>query len=220
MIIAMSRGATATGTAADTATPAVPDLPPEQAFVDSSVQAAVPATDAPAAEASAADGAPPVEEAARSTDGPRTGAAASEAERVRETRRQWAAEAAREAAAARDAAASRSAGATASAREADEGEPVERAVRVGGAIRAPVKIRDVRPVYPQIALQARVEGVVIVEARIGTDGRVSRTRVLRSIPLLDHAAVEAVSQWEYEPTLLNGVAVPVIMTVTVNFALR
>jgi len=63
---------------------------------------------------------------------------------------------------------------------------------------------------------ARVQGIVIVEATIGVDGRVQDARVLRSIPLLDAAAVEAVKQWEYTPTLLNGVPVPVIMTVTVN----
>jgi protein TonB len=59
--------------------------------------------------------------------------------------------------------------------------------------------------------------VVIIEAVIGTDGRVQEARVLRSIPLLDQAALDAVRQWEYSPTTLNGVAVPVIMTVTVNF---
>ena len=57
-------------------------------------------------------------------------------------------------------------------------------------------------------------------ATIGPDGRVQDVRVLRSIPLLDAAAIEAVKQWQYTPTLLNGVPVPVIMTVTVNFTLR
>ncbi|MEO5819321.1 MAG: TonB family protein [Vicinamibacteraceae bacterium] len=105
--------------------------------------------------------------------------------------------------------------------EADaENEPVERAVRVGGAIARPTKVRNVQPVYPRIAQSARVQGVVIIEATIDTKGRVSDMRVLRSIPLLDQAAIDAVRQWEYEPTLLNGVAVPVIMTVTVNFTLQ
>ena len=97
---------------------------------------------------------------------------------------------------------------------------VERAVRVGGQIKAPTKIRNVQPVYPQIAQSARVQGVVIIEATIDPSGKVANTRVLRSIPLLDQAALDAVRKWEYEPTLLNGVAVPVIMTVTVNFTLR
>ncbi|MSO56703.1 MAG: energy transducer TonB [Acidobacteria bacterium] len=93
-------------------------------------------------------------------------------------------------------------------------------VRVGGNIQAPKKVNDVNPVYPPIAQSARVQGVVILEATIGPDGQVQDVRVLRSIPLLDAAAIEAVRQWRYTPTLLNNVPVPVIMTVTVNFTLR
>lgn len=93
-------------------------------------------------------------------------------------------------------------------------------VRVGGAIRQPVRVRDVSPVYPQIAQAARVQGLVIIEATIGTDGQVVNGRVLRSVPLLDQAALDAVRQWQYTPTLLNGVPVPVVMTVTVSFTLR
>jgi protein TonB len=93
-------------------------------------------------------------------------------------------------------------------------------VRVGGAITAPKKVKDQAPTYPPIAQSARVQGVVILEATIGPDGRVQDVRVLRSIPLLDAAAIEAVKQWQYTPTLLNNVPVPVIMTVTVNFTLR
>jgi len=62
--------------------------------------------------------------------------------------------------------------------------------------------------------------VVIIEATIGTDGKVKDAKVLRTIPLLDQAALDAVRQWEFTPTLLNGVPVPVIMTVTVNFTLQ
>jgi protein TonB len=93
----------------------------------------------------------------------------------------------------------------------------EGALRVGGNIRTPTKIHDVRPVYPAEAQAARVSGLVIVEARIGADGAVEDARILRSIPLLDQAALDAVMQWRFTPTLLNGQAVPVIMTVTVNF---
>jgi protein TonB len=93
-------------------------------------------------------------------------------------------------------------------------------VRVGGNIKPPSKVKDVRPVYPPIAQSARVQGVVIIEATIGADGRVKDAKVLRSIPLLDQAAVDAVKQWVFTPTLLNGVPVPVIMTVTVNFTLQ
>jgi TonB family protein len=74
-------------------------------------------------------------------------------------------------------------------------------------------------VYPKIAQSARVQGVVILEATIGPDGSVQDAKVLRSIPLLDQAAVDAVKQWQFAPTLLNGAPVPVIMTVTVNFTL-
>jgi protein TonB len=93
-------------------------------------------------------------------------------------------------------------------------------VRVGGNIKPPTKTKDVRPTYPAIAQSARVQGVVIVEATIGPDGHVAEAKVLRSIPLLDAAALDAVKQWQFTPTLLNGTAVPVIMTVTVNFTLQ
>jgi protein TonB len=95
----------------------------------------------------------------------------------------------------------------------------EGAVRVGGAVRAPAQTRRVNPLYPPEAQAARVQGVVIMEAIIGEDGRVRDTRVLRSIPLLDQAALDAVRQWEYTPTLLNGKATPLVMTVTVQFTL-
>lgn len=97
---------------------------------------------------------------------------------------------------------------------------VQKPLPVGGKIKEPAKIRHVAPVYPAIAQQARVEGVVIIEAVIGVDGRVQQARILRSVPLLDDAALTAVRQWTFTPTLLNGVPVPVIMTVTVNFKLR
>ena len=94
------------------------------------------------------------------------------------------------------------------------------AYRIGGAMPPPKKLKDVPPSYPALAQQARVQGVVIMDARIDEQGMVSDVRTLRSIPLLDQAAVDAVKQWQYAPTLLNGVAVPVRMTVTVNFTLR
>ena len=97
---------------------------------------------------------------------------------------------------------------------------VQEPVRIGGKIRPPAKVRDVSPVYPAIAQAARVTGVVVIETIIDVDGRVQSARVLRSIPLLDAAALAAVTQWTYTPTLLNGTAVPVIMTVTVRFELQ
>jgi protein TonB len=91
------------------------------------------------------------------------------------------------------------------------------AVRVGGKIEAPIKMNDVQPIYPAIARSAHVAGAVTIEATIGTDGKVIDAKVVRSIPLLDQAALDAVRQWEYRPTFLNGVPVPVLVTVTVNF---
>ena len=92
-------------------------------------------------------------------------------------------------------------------------------VRIGGNIKAPPKTHDVRPAYPAVAQAARVQGTVVLEATIGPDGKVTAARVLVSIPLLDASAIDAVRQWEFEPTVLAGVAVPVIMTVTVQFSL-
>jgi TonB family protein len=94
------------------------------------------------------------------------------------------------------------------------------AYRVGNDIAPPKKIKDVPPEYPAIAQQSRVQGIVILEARVDESGKVSDVRPLRSIPLLDQAAIDAVKQWEYERPTRNGVAVPVLMTVTVNFSLR
>ena len=92
--------------------------------------------------------------------------------------------------------------------------------RPGGAVREPKKIVDVQPVYPTIAQSARIQGIVILEAVINERGLVERVKVLRSVPLLDTAAVEAVRQWRYTPTLLNGTPVSVLMTITLNFTLR
>jgi TonB family protein len=93
------------------------------------------------------------------------------------------------------------------------------ATRVGGDIREPRKIRDVRPVYPAIARANGVSGVVIIEAVIDEAGVVKDARILRSIPNLDQAALDAVLQWRYTPTILNGVPTAITMTVTVNFQL-
>lgn len=92
-------------------------------------------------------------------------------------------------------------------------------LRVGGDIQPPRKLRHVAPVYPELARAARREGIVILEAVIDEDGHVRSLRVLRSVPLLDHAALDAVRQWQFTPTLLNGQPVPVVMTVTVGFVL-
>jgi len=92
-------------------------------------------------------------------------------------------------------------------------------VRVGGVIRPPTRISYTEPVYPRLAIDSKKEGVVILEAVLDEEGAVRNVRVLRSIPLLDDAAVQAVSKWRFTPTLLNGTPVPVVMTVTVSFQL-
>ena len=93
-------------------------------------------------------------------------------------------------------------------------------VRVGGGVKQPAKIHDVKPEYPPIARQAGVQGVVILEVLIDADGNVAEARVLRSVPLLDSAALDAVQQWKFAPSDLNGVPTAVMMTVTVNFTLQ
>jgi protein TonB len=98
--------------------------------------------------------------------------------------------------------------------------PPAQVIRVGGVIREPKKVKDVAPVYPNIAKTAKIQGVVIIEAQISPQGKVEGVKVLRSIPTLDESAMDAVRQWVYTPTLIDGVPVSVIMTVTVNFMLR
>ncbi|HJU44510.1 MAG TPA: energy transducer TonB [Vicinamibacterales bacterium] len=92
-------------------------------------------------------------------------------------------------------------------------------VRVGGEISAPRLIHRVDPEYPPIAVNAQIEGMVILEATVDTTGTVRETRVLRSHGVLDNAAVDAVQQWRYEPLLLNGKPTPFVLTVTVSFSL-
>ena len=93
-------------------------------------------------------------------------------------------------------------------------------LRIGGGIRPPTKVADVAPVYPPEAQEARVQGVVVMELTLSRTGEVSDVEVVRSTPLLDEAAVAAVRQWRYEPTLVDGEPVSILMTVTMNFRLR
>ncbi|HKE86564.1 MAG TPA: energy transducer TonB [Vicinamibacterales bacterium] len=94
--------------------------------------------------------------------------------------------------------------------------PIE-PIPVGGIIRPPKKVTHVAPIYPPIPLAARKGGLVILQAVIDEDGSVREVNVLRSDPLFDRAAVVAVKQWRFTPTLLNGHPVPIVMTVTVGF---
>jgi protein TonB len=92
--------------------------------------------------------------------------------------------------------------------------------RVGGDIKPPERTIYKSPQYPPAAQAARIEGTVTLEAIIDAEGVVQNVKVLGSVPLLDRAAVEAVQQWRYTPTRLNGVAIPIIMTVRVTFTLK
>ena len=93
-------------------------------------------------------------------------------------------------------------------------------VRVGGDIRRPERTKYVDPLYPPIAKAARVSGSVIIEATIGMDGSIRNAQVIRSVAMLDQAALDAVNQWRYTPTLLNGQPVEVKMGVLVTFQPR
>ena len=93
-------------------------------------------------------------------------------------------------------------------------------VRAVGEIKPPRLIKEVKPIYPEDARQKRVEGTVILEATIDIYGRVQRVEVLRSIPLLDQAAIDAVRQWIYEPEIIEGKPRRIISTITVTFKLK
>ena len=95
-----------------------------------------------------------------------------------------------------------------------------RLVRAHVEVQPPRRIAGPDPVYPAIALMTRAQGRVILECTIATDGRVVDIRVLRGHPLFDSAAIFAVERWSYTPTLLNGVPVAALMTVSVDFRLR
>jgi protein TonB len=94
-----------------------------------------------------------------------------------------------------------------------------RVVRVGGDVKPPAKIKHVDPLYPPLARLANIEGTVILECVINPLGQVVDIKVLRSWPMLDGAAVEAVRQWRFTPTLMNGIPVSAVMSVTVRFTL-
>jgi TonB family protein len=99
-------------------------------------------------------------------------------------------------------------------------EKLARAIRVRGQMRPPIRIKEVAPVYPAIARSARVQGDVVISATIDEEGNVADARVVKSVPLLDQAALDAVRQWHYRPTLMNGVPTAVVTTVTVKFTMQ
>ncbi len=97
-------------------------------------------------------------------------------------------------------------------------DPPQR-IRIGGAIQQSQLISHVAPAYPELAKQARIQGTVRLEAVISAEGKVLQLQVVSGHPLLQQAALQAVSQWEYRPTLLNGKPVEVVSTVDVVFKL-
>jgi protein TonB len=90
---------------------------------------------------------------------------------------------------------------------------------VGGNVQQAMLIRQPKPVYPPLAKQARIQGVVRLNAIIGKDGTIQNLQVATGHPLLVPAALDAVKQWVYKPTLLNGEPVEVITQIDVNFTL-
>jgi TonB family protein len=96
----------------------------------------------------------------------------------------------------------------------------EKPVKVAGDIKPPTLIKKVAPVYPEEARKQGIEGLVILEATVDVNGKVKDVKVLRPVPALNQAAIDAVKQWVYEPTVINGKPVPVVFTVTVNFKLK
>jgi protein TonB len=93
-------------------------------------------------------------------------------------------------------------------------------VRAGGKVQFPKRVHFVEPAYPPLAVTARAEGTVFLEATIDENGNVTNMKLLKGHPLLNEAAKEAVAKWRYSPTTLNGERVPIVMTVTVTFTLR
>ena len=91
-------------------------------------------------------------------------------------------------------------------------------IRVGGNVKPPRKVKNVNPIYPSDAAAQGIGGVVILRATIDIDGTVRDVQTLRSVnDSLTYSAANAMNGWEFTPTLLNGVAVPVRMTATFNF---
>jgi periplasmic protein TonB len=93
-------------------------------------------------------------------------------------------------------------------------------VRVGGDVQESKLLFKVAPAYPAIAIQAHAAGPVILEAEIDEEGNVANVKIVSGHPLLVHAAAQAVKQWKYSPTLLNGEPQTVLATVTVVFRLK
>jgi periplasmic protein TonB len=99
-------------------------------------------------------------------------------------------------------------------------KPTASRIRQGGSVQAALLINRVQPVYPPLARQTRISGTVRLHAIISKSGSVESLEVLSGHPLLVRAAMDAVQQWKYKPTLLNGEPVEVDTTIDVIFSLN
>jgi periplasmic protein TonB len=93
-------------------------------------------------------------------------------------------------------------------------------LRVGGNVQAARLVNKVTPIYPPLARQTRISGIVRLHAIISKDGAIKELEVVSGHPLLQQAALDAVRQWRYQPTLLNGDPVEVDTTIDVIFSLN
>ena len=105
-------------------------------------------------------------------------------------------------------------------RQVDDWPAAAGAFRVGGSVRPPRLTKRATPDFPREAQADRIGGAVLLEVLIGPDGKVKDMRIIRSAPLFDRAAMDAVRKWEYEPTKIDGAAVSLVMPVTVTFSIR
>ena len=97
----------------------------------------------------------------------------------------------------------------------------ERVYKVGNGVTAPIVVTQVEPQYPDVARQKRIQGSVILEGIVETDGSINVTRVGKSLdPAIDHNAIHALKQWRFEPGRLNGIAVPVLLEVEFSFLME
>jgi len=105
-------------------------------------------------------------------------------------------------------------------KEAAKPAAVPQRIRVGGQVQQAMLVNQTRPIYPQLAKAARIQGVVRLSAVIGVDGAIVNLQVLSGPPMLIPAALDAVKQWRYRPTLLNGEPTEVATQIDVNFTLQ
>ena len=98
--------------------------------------------------------------------------------------------------------------------------PVRQPTVIGGKVQEAKLIHKVAPIYPEIARRARISGLVVLEVTIDEEGNVTGWKTQRGHPVLVEAAVQAVKQWKYSPTLLNGEPLQVVSTVNINFILN